>query len=141
MRPCDKHLLKQGHRAASIHIQVANGEVLLAASSGALQGDGIASDLSLEQYPVNQKHIDTFVTTYAVDLAVKALATTAHGLPKTAVALDDMDASLASGRLAQSRPKQDVVVHFAGVERQDAGNLHWRSGVGGQNGSTSALPG
>lgn len=40
-RPCDKQLLKQRHRAASIHIQAADGEVFVAAGSGALQGDSI----------------------------------------------------------------------------------------------------
>ena len=134
-RPCDKQLLKQRHRAASIHIQAADGEVLLAAGSGALQGDSIASDLFLEQYhplvdhwlanldtvdpkrnfllaygPVNQKRIDTSVTTYADNLAVKVLATTAHGLQEKAVALDMLNALLANGGLAQNRAKQEVVV-------------------------------
>lgn len=111
------------HLAASIHIQAADGEVLLAAGSGALQEDSIASDFFLEQYhplldqwpanldaadpsrrlllgydPLHQKRIDASITTHADDLAIKVLGITAHGLREKIMALDDaLDASLANG--------------------------------------------
>ena len=140
MRPCDRQLLKQRHHAASIHIQAADGNILLAVGSGALQGDSIASELFLEQYhplvdrwladlaasdsqrhlleaedPINRKRVDASLSTYADDVAIKVLASTAASLQTKAASLDDhLDTALAAGGLAQNRGKQEVVVRFAG---------------------------
>ena len=135
----DKQLLRQRHRAASIHIQAADGNILLETGSGALQGDSFASDLFVEQYhplldewlerlssdprhhdfeaydPINAKYVNVALSTYADDLALKTRCDTATDLQSRAAEVDDaLDEVLAFGNMAQNRGKQEVVIHFAG---------------------------
>ena len=139
MRPQDQVLLKQRHKAACIHLQAADGPILLSVGSGALQGDSIASDLFMEQYhplvdewlqraaqastyhqmcaydPVNCKYVNTALSVFADDLAIKVICDEAADLQAQASFLDDeLDEVLASGGMAQNRDKQEIVSHFAG---------------------------